>query len=267
MNRLEFTDDASGGHFTDAESLDEYVDLALNSPSSYNQGERGVSTLVRVTYRYAGDDTSTRHGWIDFARDVDAAEALRILRKNDDGMQIDWTHDAGRVNLSPAFDADTTDAEIRKAVEDADPVPEICYEEYAAPEDAAMKINRYGKPIWYLEGAIDRDDAFYYWSGARDAAREQRELVSEAIDLLEGARMTTYGQHHDAPAAWDSGKLPKARELVGQIADLESEFGDSPTYGPALSALDPDEAVPAKAPTAAELARETLRGQAQSRSR
>ena len=242
MNRLEFTDDASGGHFTEAESLDEYVAEALDSPSSYNQGEEGVSTLVRVMYR---EDGEIRAGWIDFAKDVDVPEALRILRKHPDGMDIDWTHDAGGIVASPTLDADSTDVDVRrevlKAIRDSGRSPDEIGDEY--------------------------HDAVEHWTEAVDAARKQRELVSEATDLLEDAAMTTYGQHRDAPAEWDSGKLHEARELVEQIADLENEFGDSPTYGPALSALDPDDAVPAKAPTAAELARETLRAQPLSRSR
>ena len=232
--------------FTGAGPPDEYVDLALESPSSYNQGAPGVSTLVRVRYFADGDDTSVRHGWIDFARHVDVARALRVLRENGNGMKIDWTHDETGIRVDADFDADSTDDEIREAVRAGEVVDDSEWAMSAA---------------WYEARAVE------YWIDARNTARDQRELVSEAAHLLEGAAMTTDGRHRAAPAEWDSGKLREARELVGKIVDLESWSEAAPTYGPALTALDPAARMPAKAPSAAELARETLRDQAQSRSR
>ena len=73
MTTYTCTDEASGGVSIDmtgpdAESvLAAYIELALQSPDSYNQGEEGISERIRAYVVSDDDDTDRAEGWIDFA--------------------------------------------------------------------------------------------------------------------------------------------------------------------------------------------------------
>ena len=207
-----YTDDASGGCRVPADSLPDYIADALGDPGSYNQGEDGVTTLIRAT----GPDGD---GWIDFAAHRQVAAALAALRNHRGGTQINWTHDAGSIVLDPpaGWDADTTDDAIREAVAAA-----------AAESTAAgRRVDTGG-----IEAAVD------YWTEARNSAQEQRELAESVISLLDIAELQTYA---DAPPEYDSGILADADSIMADLVACEAHLGDATTYGPIQKLLSADE--------------------------
>ena len=102
----------------------------------------------------------------------------------EDGFTVDWRHDAGGVMVDANFDADTTDEQIREVVDDAKPCSDF----------------------------VDRDAALEYWQSARDAARESREHMAEALRRVKAA------EFYPARAAYEA------------AAECEARFGDRPSF-------------------------------------